>query len=376
MSTRRRRAKASFCTHTHGSNSPFVFVYGTDLTHQKQTEQSLAQSQRMATLGTLAAGVAHELNNPAAATQRGAEQLSDAFSSLEQAYLQLIHLNLDKSELDALLALDAEVHKRSATTSNLDPLTRSDNEAAIEDWLENQDIEDAWEIAPALVSMDFQPETLADLKDDFSAGAFARIVLWLGRAYPVYSVANEIGLGAKRISEIVKALKEYSYVGEAPIQDVDVRTGIDNTLVILRSKLRQGVTVHRDYADDIPKIQAFGSELNQVWTNIIDNAVDAMDGRGEIKIRARRENASVIVEIEDDGPGIPAEIQSQIFDPFFTTKAPGSGSGLGMSISYGIVAEKHAGTIEVESEPGATRFIVTLPLVFQVAQDADAGAIR
>jgi len=184
----------------------------------------------------------------------------------------------------------------------------------------------------------------------------------LADAFPVYRLLHEIGNGSARISEIVGALKGYSYLGQAPVQAVNLHEGIDNTLVILRNKLNKGVTVHCDYCSNLPLIQAYGGELNQVWTNLLDNAVDAMDGKGEITIRSRTGDGQVFVEIEDNGPGIPAEIQSRVFDPFFTTKGPGKGTGLGLSTAYSIITEKHHGSIFLESHPGSTRFTVQLPI--------------
>jgi signal transduction histidine kinase len=178
----------------------------------------------------------------------------------------------------------------------------------------------------------------------------------------VYNLLAEIGQGATRISEIVKALSSYSYLDQAPVQAVDIHRGLDNTLLIVQHKLKQGISVRREYMPNLPKIEAYGSELNQVWTNIIDNAADAMGGHGTIIIRTWLEGEWVIVEIEDNGPGIPAEIQSKLFDPFFTTKAPGHGTGLGLDISYKIIVHKHRGDIKVFSEPGQTRFQVWLPL--------------
>ena len=182
----------------------------------------------------------------------------------------------------------------------------------------------------------------------------AAAIAWIGAAAPVHMLAYEIGQGSGRISEIVGALKSYSYLGQAPVQDVDLREGIDNTLIILRNKLKQGVTVERKFADDLPLIPAFGSELNQVWTNLLDNAIGAMKGRGTIIIRARLADPWAVVEIEDDGPGIPDDAQGRIFDPFFTTKEPGKGTGLGLSTTYSIVTERHRGEIMVESRPGRT----------------------
>ena len=183
---------------------------------------------------------------------------------------------------------------------------------------------------------------------------------WLNCTYISYSLLEEIGQGTERISEIVAALKTYTFMDQAPVQDVDVHAGLDSTLVMLRSKLKTGITVHREYGSDLPRIQAYGSELNQVWTNIIDNAIDAMDGQGEITLRTRYDDQWVIVELEDNGPGIPEAVLPHIFDPFFTTKAPGKGTGMGLNISHNIV-QKHRGRIDVYSQPGQTRFEVRLP---------------
>jgi signal transduction histidine kinase len=185
--------------------------------------------------------------------------------------------------------------------------------------------------------------------------------VWSASLYPAYALMFEIGQGSARISEIVGALKSYSYLGQAPVQSVDVHDGLDNTLVILRNKLRLGITVRREYGNHLPRVQAHGSELNQVWTNLINNAIDALGGSGTITIRTRRRDGWAVVEIEDDGPGIPEDIQPRIFDPFFTTKAPGEGTGLGLSTSYSIVTEKHRGELRVESHPGFTCFSVRLP---------------
>ncbi len=180
-----------------------------------------------------------------------------------------------------------------------------------------------------------------------------------------YTLLAEIGHGTERIAEIVKALKGYSYMDQAPVQAVDVREGLNDTLVMLSSKLRKGIKVDLDFADDLPSVEGYGSELNQVWTNLIDNAISAMDGQGALELKAYQDNDSVVVEVADNGPGIPAEAQAKIFDPFFTTKAPGEGTGLGLNISHGIIVEKHAGHIAVNSKPGATRFTITLPITNQ-----------
>lgn len=327
-----------------------------------QQEVMLRQNEKLATLGKLSAGLAHELNNPAAAAQRGASQLQATISHLQSTHLKLGELNLTEAQLESLLALDKLAGERAREPADLDTLTRSDREQELETWLADQGIEDAWQVAPALANLGYQRDELQTLSADFAPSQFPAIIDWLNDTYSIYSLLEEIGQGTGRISELVKALKDYTYLDQAPIQAVDIHEGLDSTLVILRSKLRPGITVHREYATDLPRIQAFGSELNQVWTNLVDNAIDAMNGQGEISLRTRAEGPWVIVEIEDNGPGIPPEALPNLFDPFFTTKAPGKGTGLGLNISHNIIAGKHQGQIDVTSQPGQTRFEVRIPI--------------
>lgn len=348
--------------HRRDPNGRLVFVFGADVSQQKRAERALRQSEKMATLGTLAAGVAHELNNPAAATRRAAEQLRDAFARLEQAHLGLGAATLTTAGRELLRSLEQQARERAAHPDDLDALARSDREAALEEWLEERGIADPWELAPSLVGQGLDLPALSRLAAALVGDSLAAAIAWLAAVFPVCALSHEIGEGSARISEIVGALKSYSYLGEAPVQWVDVHEGLDNTLVILRNKLKAGITVHRDYGADVPKVPAYGSELNQVWTNLLDNATDAMGGKGRITIRTRRQDGWTVVEIEDDGPGIPEAIQSRIFDPFFTTKAPGRGTGLGLSTSYGIVTDKHKGEMRMESRPGFTRFTVRLPV--------------
>jgi signal transduction histidine kinase len=327
-----------------------------------QQEVMLRQSEKLATLGKLSAGMAHELNNPAAATQRGAAQLQATISHLQQTHLKLGELGLADSQLASLLALDKLAGERARKPADMDSLTRSDRESELEIWLDEQDVENAWEIVPALVNLGYEPGELQTLAASFTPSQFPAVIDWLNDTYNVYSLLEEIGQGAGRIAELVKALKGYTYLDQAPIQTVDIHDGLDSTLVILRSKLKPGITVRREYAADLPRIQAFGSELNQVWTNLIDNAIDAMNGEGEITLRTRADDPWVVIEIEDNGPGIPEEILPNLFDPFFTTKPPGSGTGLGLNISHNIVVQKHQGRIDVSSKPGETRFAVRIPI--------------
>ncbi len=328
----------------------------------QQQETLLWQSEKLATLGKLSAGLAHELNNPAAAAQRGSKQLQMVLSRLQQAHLRLSSLNLSQMQRDRLLALDSLAQERSQTTAYMDSLTLSDREAELEVWLQANRVENAWEVAPTLVGLGYELDELSVLLENFPGAQFLVAIEWLNHTSTIYSLLEEISQGTGRIAEIVKALKAYSYMDQAPAQNVNVHEGLDNTLVILRSKLKEGVTVHREYSPDLPLIEAYGGELNQVWTNLIDNAIDAMDGKGEITLRTRQEGQWVVVEIEDNGPGIPEDIQSSIFDPFFTTKEPGKGTGMGLNITHSIITQKHQGKINLYSQPGRTRFEVWLPL--------------
>jgi signal transduction histidine kinase len=325
-----------------------------------QQEVMLRQSEKLATLGKLSAGMAHELNNPAAAAQRGAAHLQATFSDLQRTYLKLGELA--KTRLEMLLSLEKLAQDRAQRPAVMDSLTRSDLEIELETWLDEQGVENAWEVTSTLVNLGYDRTKLAALKSELTPAQFLAVIDWLHCTYIIYSLLEEVGQGAGRISEIVKALKNYTYLDQAPIQAVDIHAGLDSTLVILRSKLKTGITVNRDYAPNLPVIQAYGSELNQVWTNIIDNAIDAIDGQGQITLRTRHDDQWVIVEVEDTGMGIPGEILPNLFDPFFTTKPPGQGTGLGLNISHNIVVQKHKGQIDVSSKPGKTCFRVRLPL--------------
>jgi signal transduction histidine kinase len=330
-----------------------------------QQEVMLRQSEKLATLGKLSAGMAHELNNPIAAVQRGAGHLRAAITQAQQALLALGESNLTTAQIETLLAYDQLAQKRAAAPTDLDSLMRCECEDEIKIWLEARGIENAWEFTPALVNLGYDNNALAALAENFTAAQIPAVIAWLSNTYLIYSLLAELGHGSGRMAEIIKALKAYTYMDQAPVQSVDVHEGLDNTLVMLRNKLKVGIDVHRQYAENLPRIQAFGSELNQVWTNIIDNAVDAMQGRGELTLRTRQEEQWVVVEIEDNGPGIPQAVQAKIFDPFFTTKAPGKGTGLGLNISHNIIVQKHKGKIAVRTQPGKTCFEIRLPIDFE-----------
>ncbi len=330
----------------------------------RSTEIVLRQSEKMAQLGTLTAGIAHELNNPASAARRGAEHLQTSIDQFQQAYQQFHNLGFSDEQWAKAAQLQVFAQTKAAQPADLDSLGRSDLEAELEDWFDDHGIDDGWEYAPYLVSLGYQSGDLDELKNDFPDESMDVVVQWLGTMFNIFSLLEEIHQGTSRIGEIVKSLKSYVYLDQAPLQAIDLHEGLDNTLVMLRSKLKSGVNVERHYDTNIPKIQGYGSELNQVWTNIIDNAVDAMEGQGILSIITKMNGDWVVVEIEDNGPGIPEDVQEKLFDPFFTTKAMGKGSGLGMNISYNII-QKHKGEIKVFSRPGKTCFSVHLPINFE-----------
>ncbi len=328
-------------------------MFYTTLHRWRATEALLRQGEKMAQLGTLTAGVAHELNNPAAAVRRGASQLDEAIARYARAEAGLAGIGLDGPAHERVRAEGARARTEAGRPIELTALERSDREAAVEGWLEEAGSEEPWEEAPSLVALGHTPDSLAAFTAGLTPEQALATATWVGCAYNVHNLLAEVHQGAERISGIVGAMKSYSYLDQAPV--------LDDTLLILRSKLKGGVEVRREYASDLPHIQAYGSELNQVWTNLIDNAADAMEGQGHLTLRTRTDGDAVVVEVEDDGPGIPPEHQGRVFDTFFTTKPPGKGTGLGLDITYNIVVMKHRGDIRVASEPGRTVFTVRLP---------------
>ncbi|MEX1143573.1 MAG: ATP-binding protein [Anaerolineales bacterium] len=352
--------KASFDELLRSSPTALNAMYRTSLARLRETQSALQQSEKMAQLGTLTAGVAHELNNPAAAIQRGEQQLHQALAELEEAESAFRSLQLDAEQARLTDELQREASQRANALPDLDALARSDRMDELESWLTARHLDSSLALIPKLTDLGLNTGQLSSLETSFKAEHLPALLGWLAATYGVHSLLSEISQGAKRISAIVKALKSYSYLDQAPMQAVDIQAGIEDTLLILANKLRGGISLRREYAD-LPLIQAYGSELNQVWTNILDNAIDAMDGKGDLTIRTRRDGNWTIVEIEDNGPGIPAEIQGKVFDAFFTTKPVGRGTGLGLNISYNIIVYKHRGDIKLESQPGRTRFSVYLP---------------
>jgi signal transduction histidine kinase len=329
----------------------------------RELEEQIRQNERMAQLGTLAAGVAHELNNPAAAVKRAAEGLGSAIDADGDAVAGMWRAEVDEERAGQVVA--AFHHAKEILERERPPLSalqRSDEETGVEEALASLGVPEAWALAPDAVAAGFRAEDLVELRSDLGEAA-ERVVRAAIADAAAKRLAAEIAEGAARVSTIALGLKSYAYLDRAPVQDVDVQRGIEDTIAILGHKLRQ-VTLERDFDEDLPKITALGTELNQVWTNLIDNAVDAVSevAGGVVTVRTRPGEGTVVIEVEDNGPGIPDEIRPRIFDTFFTTKPPGSGSGLGLHIVRNIVVLEHNGDLTVESEPGRTLFRVELPV--------------
>jgi signal transduction histidine kinase len=328
------------------------------------TESLMVQREKMAALGTLAAGLAHELNNPAAAVRSAAGQLRGLLESWQEAQAAFYALDLDEGRLDTAWRLQEECIAGLAQPGSLAPLVYAEREEALLAWLEELGVEDAWQLAPVLVSAGWQLGNLRQALAAFDSTQLPAVVCWLAVTSAVYDLVEDVNRGAARISELVGAVKRYSYLDQAPVQHVDVHDGLEDTLIILRHRLKQGVEVVRDFAPDLPRIEVRAGELNQVWTNLVDNALDAMLDAGPggmLLLRTYAQPGKVVVEIIDDGPGIPPEIEPRIFEPFFTTKPVGTGAGLGLHVVHNIVVLEHGGQIQVESRPGYTCFRVSLP---------------
>ena len=330
-----------------------------------QILQSVAgQREKLDSLGTLAAGLAHELNNPASATQRSAEELRENVARLRSLGWRLAHAAA-RGELDpsTLNTLEETIVKVSSTrnSSALDSLAASEQEDEVALWLEDLGFSEAWELAPTFVNAGLGVEDLETLSEALPDGVRFDAIRYLGAVIEVAGLLEEVEGGAGRVSEIVRTMEGYSYMDRAPLQDVDVNGSLEDTVSVLGYKL-DGIEVERVLDPDLPRVTAYGGELNQVWTALLDNAIDAVGRDGRVSIRTTCEGDRVLVRISDDGPGIPEHIRGRIFEPFFTTKDVGSGTGLGLDVSYRIVVGRHGGDIHVVSSPGDTRFEVRLPI--------------
>ncbi len=325
----------------------------------RETTRVEQQRDRLASLGKLSAGLAHELNNPASAAKRAAGQLREILKKIRDASHELGRRDLTPAQKSEIEKLEASFIQHNEVP--LDPLALSDLEDQIDSLLRSHGQTDLWQLAADLARKNVQPEALESLFATLDAGTARAALVRIAASVEIATLLNEIESGTSRISDLVRAIKEYTYMDQTPLQNVDVVKSLETTLTIMNHKLKRGVTVERDYEPVPLLVNSFGSELNQVWTNIIDNAIDAMGGKGVLRIRTYREDNCVVVEIDDNGPGISPDIQSHIFEPFFTTKGVGEGTGLGLDTTLRIV-KKHRGNIQVNSKPGDTRFQVWLPL--------------
>jgi signal transduction histidine kinase len=325
----------------------------------RETTRWEQQRDRLASLGKLSAGLAHELNNPASAAKRAASQLRDILKKIRDASHELGRRNLSPAQKSEIEKLETAFVQSDEIPP--DPLAISDLEEQLDSLLRSHGQNDMWQMAAELARKNIKPAALESLFTTLDAQTARAALVRIAASVEIAALLNEIENGTSRISELVKAIKEYTYMDQTPLQNVDIVKSLETTLTIMNHKLKRGVTVQRDYQRIPLLVNSFGSELNQVWTNIIDNAVDAMAGQGDLRIRTYREDNCVVVEIADNGPGIPPDIQSRIFEPFFTTKRVGEGTGLGLDTAQRIV-KKHRGNIQVTSKPGDTRFQVWLPL--------------
>jgi signal transduction histidine kinase len=329
--------------------------------------------EKLVSLGTMAAGLAHELNNPAAAARRAAADLLNVTGGLPMLACRLNKQQLSAAESEAVAEIQRGLASRPRPAP-LDPLTRTDREEELLGWLEQHRVPDAWKLASTLVNAGVDLEWLDNTAKRFSPDAIGDVLGWMTGTLALQDLTQQVERSTGRIAELVNAVKAYSYEGRAPVQDVEIHEGLESTLTMLSHKLR-GVGVIREYDRSLPPIPGYGTELNQVWTNLIDNAIDAVNGAGELRIRTRREDDQLLVEIHDNGPGIAEDVREHLFEPFFTTKGVGKGTGLGLIISYRIVADRHQGELEFESKPGHTVFVVRLPLS-RKAMEPSAAATK
>jgi signal transduction histidine kinase len=334
----------------------------------KNTQEAIGQRERLLALGSLSAGLAHELNNPAAAAVRATGSLRERVAGMRGKLAAITARGYDGAFISSLVRLQEDAVERAAKARPLSPIETADAEDAVADWLDAHGIAGGWDLAPSFVQAgldtDWLDQFALTLADDTgqSADGLESAIRWLGYTVETELLMTEIADSVTRISVLVGAARQYSQLDRAPYQVIDVHDLLDSTLVMLEGKIGSGIGVIKDYDRSLPRIPAYPAELNQVWTNLIDNAVSAMAGTGTLTIRTAMDRDRLLVEFSDTGPGIPEDIRSRIFEPFFTTKPVGQGTGLGLDISWRIVVGRHHGDLKVQSAPGDTRFRVWLPL--------------
>jgi signal transduction histidine kinase len=338
------------------------------------TQQAVGQRERLLALGALSAGLTHELNNPAAAAVRATSSLRDRVAGMRHKLALIAAGPYDRTTLETLVHLQEDAVEHAAKAATLTPLQTSDREDELAEWFENRGIAEGWDIAANFVQAGLDEGFLDRVADTVDAATLEGAVRWLNYTVETELLMDEIEDSTNRVSTLVAAAKQYSQMDRAPFQNIDVHELLDSTLLMMGRKLSAGITVVKDYDHSLPVVPAYAAELNQVWTNLIDNAVGAMHDGGTLTVRTRRDHDFLVVEVGDTGAGIPDEIKSRIFEPFFTTKAYGEGTGLGLDISWRIVVNKHHGDLRVESVPGNTRFQVRLPFVIPERFDATPAA--
>ena len=317
--------------------------------------------ERLASLGTMAAGLAHELNNPAAAAQRAAAQLCEALAVINYALRAFVEAGVERADAEKLLALHQQALDGAAGRTALDTLDAADAEDALLDALEDLGVPEPWQIAEPLAAAGVDDAWLQAVAE-LAGPATPKALKWVAATLTADGLIAELQNSTQRMSQLVGAVKSYAYMDRGGVVEADLHEGLESTLVILAHKLKHtSIEIERRYDRSLPKLTIHGSELNQVWTNLLDNAIDALGETGTITIATQRDGDCAVVEISDDGPGIPAELRERIFDSFFTTKQVGKGTGLGLQNARRIVVDRHDGSIAVRSQPGATTFTVRLP---------------
>jgi len=328
----------------------------------QRTREAVGQRERLLALGSLTAGLTHELNNPAAAAVRATASLRERVSGMRGKLRMMAAGKFERASLESIIDLQTRAVEKVSKAPKLSPLETSDAEDELSDWLEDHGCHDGWQIAPTFVQAGLDAQWLDEVRDTVGDGMLEPALRWLNYTIETELLMNEIEDATTRVSTLVGAAKQYSQLDRAPFQVIDVHDLLDSTLLMMGAKIGTGVHIVKDYDRSLPPIPAYAAELNQVWTNLIDNAVQAMGGAGTLTIRTARDEGNVLVEVGDNGPGIPDDIKDRIFEPFFTTKPVGEGTGLGLDIAWRIVVKKHHGDLRVESRPGDTRFQVRLPV--------------
>jgi len=337
----------------------------------RNAQAAIGQRERLLALGSLSAGLTHELNNPAAAAVRATSALRERVAGMRHKLGMIAGGKWDRTMLQTLIRLQEEAAERVPKAAALSPLEASDQEDAITDWLDSHEVRDGWDMAPTFVAAGLDVAWLDRVEATVDPGCLEAALRWLNYTVDTELLMNEIEDSTTRITTLVGAARQYSQLDRAPYQVVDVHELLDSTLMMLSGKIPPGIQIVKEYDRSLPQIPAYAAELNQVWTNLIDNAVSAMNGSGTLTVRTgKAREDEVFVEFGDTGPGVPPEIKDRIFEPFFTTKPVGEGTGLGLDISWRIVVKKHHGDLSLESTPGDTRFRVRLPVTWQDTEES------